>query len=179
MVRENKKGQSEIMGLAIIMFLIVLGLLLFLSFSIRQKSMSINTEYTYKQLPVLLNKVIFETETSEDDCFGEKIQTLLIKTGERSNLYCNGGMPAKQFTNNFITDVLNETLGAWNMEYRYSVYIGTDYHVCDKENYDSSSCLIYVTNSPNNCYLKDISTENYFFRLNSGGLLNIKLDLCR
>ena len=174
-----KKSQSEIMGLAVIMFLIVLGLLMFLSFSLKHKTNSINTEFTYKQLPVLLNKAIFETETTEEDCFGEKIQTLLIKSAERSSLLCANGEPAIEFSKNFISNILEDTLGTWNIEYRYFVYLGTDYGVCDDTTFDSNSCLMTLTNSEDNCYMKDISTENFFFRLNSGALLNIKLDLCR
>lgn len=180
-----RKGQSEIMGLAMVMILLAVGLLLFISFGLRNSDSSLSNEFTYKQLPVLLNKAIFETNTLESDCYGEKIQKLLIKAGEGNTLTCNNGVSSKEFAKDFITDALNQTLGAWFMEYRYTVYRGNDFSVCDPvpnggldSMADSSKCVLKIHNTDDYCFMKDINTENFFFRMNTGQLLNIKLDIC-
>lgn len=175
----SRKSQSEIMGLAMVMILLAVGLLLFVSFGLKGSESSLSNEFTNKQLPVLLNKAIFETDATEEDCYGESIQKLLIKAGEGNSLICNNGQSAKEFSEDFISDALNKTLNTWNIEYRYSVYRGQDFTVCGPgTNFDPRNCIINQTNSEDYCFLKDISTENFFFRMNTGQLLNIKLDIC-
>jgi hypothetical protein len=171
MKAKDKKTQSEILGLAMVVILITFGLLLFVMFGLRGDDEHISVEYSYKQLPVLLNNAILETHTSEADCYGEKIQKLLIKAGEGNTLVCKNGQDVKSFVRIKIKELLDLTLGEWNIDYRYTVYKGTDYK--DENNY-----VFNITNSPNNCYGQDIDTENFFFRMSNGQFLNIKLDLC-
>ncbi len=173
------KGQSEIMGLAVVMVLLSVGFLLYVSFNLKTDHVSSTVKYNYQQLPVLLNNAILDTHTKESDCYGEKIQKLLIKAGEGNSLICNDGTLAKEFSKDFISKILNETLAKWQMEYIYSVYTGEDFSVCNSlnPNYDTN-CVFVLTNSKNSCYKKDINTENFFFRMNNGRFINIKLDIC-
>lgn len=173
------RGQSEIMGLAMVVILIVLGLLLYVKFGIDTSGSSLTNEFTNKQLPVLLNKAIFETHATEEDCYGEKIQKILISSAEGKNLVCSNGQPFKVFAREFIENSLNQTLGEWQMEYIYSVYKGQDFSVCEPSSFNSNLCVMSITNSEDYCFMMDRYTENFFFRLNTGQLLNIKLDICR
>jgi hypothetical protein len=163
------KTQSEVIGLAIIMILIAFGLVIFISFSLRTKPQNVPSQYTYRQIPVLLNNAILETHTTEEDCYGEKIQKILISSADNSNLICKNNMKAEEFANKTISSFLNETLNKWGMYYQYTVYTGTDYR-------DPNNQIIFIKN--HNCINMNIDTENFFFRMADGRFLNIKLDLC-
>lgn len=163
------KSQSEIMGIAIVMVIVVFGLLIFISFNSNKTHIPISLEYTYKQIPVMLNNAILETHTTEDDCYGEKMQKILIKAGEGNTLVCKNGKRAKEFAEENIKKILNETLDLWGMDYRYTVYVGTDFS-------DEDSFVIFLNNS--DCRGMNIDTENFFFRMADGQFLNVKLDLC-
>jgi len=162
------KSQSEIMGIAIIMVILTFGLLVFISFGLNKTSTPISLEYTYKQIPTLLNNAILETHSSEADCHGEKIQRILINVAEGNDFMCNDKR-ASVFIEESINNFLEETLGTWRMNYRYTVYTGSDFR-------DTSKYVLFLNNS--NCIGMNVDTENFFFRLSDGRFLNIKLDLC-
>ncbi|MGM5483640.1 MAG: hypothetical protein ACQER9_01840 [Nanobdellota archaeon] len=161
------KSQSEIMGLLMVVVLISVGLLVFVSFSLKNiNEKDIVNEYTHKQLPVLLNDAILETHTKDSECYGEKIQALMVKAGEGNNFRCNNKY-VRPFLKDKVSYLLNKTLDKWGIKYRYFVYTGND---------PVNDNIIEIKNS--DCKGMDIDTEIFFFKLESGGFLNIKLDLC-
>lgn len=166
-----KKTQSEIIGLAMIVLILIFGLLIYISFSMKGDDEVLTKEFTYKQIPVLLNNAILETHTLENECHGEKMQKLIMKMAEGSSLTCNDGTLIEDFVDEKIEFFLNSTLDDWHMTYRYTIYTGTDYT-------DESTYVLFKTNSASECWNMDIHTENFFFRMSNGNLLNIKLDLC-
>lgn len=184
MKMKRKKGQSEIMGLAMIVVLITFGLLIFVAFSMRSESKNVATEFTFKQLPVLLNNAILETHVPEDECFGEKIQKLLIMSAEKSNIQCLTKQSTKEYSKEKITKILKDTLDQWNMEYIFTVYTGKDHKICQHDP-SSSKCVFDITNSLEKdgttkryCRNMNINAETFFLGLSDGRILYIKLDLC-
>lgn len=167
----GKIGQSEIIGLGIVVFLLTFGLLLYIIFGIQGGEESISAEFSRNQIPTILNNAILETHTTQEDCHGEKMQRLLIKTAEDTSFTCSNGQRVTAFTKTFIEDNLNKTLGDWNMEYRYLVYTGSNFK-------DNTTHIFMVTNTRDSCWGKDITTENFFFRTSNGEFLNVKLDIC-
>lgn len=166
------KSQSEAMGLALVMVIIVLGLLIYIRFSLMTADpLAYTTQYTYKQLPVILNDAMLQTHTNVSDCSGEKVQTILMRCGEGSSTFrCNGGVIPCTFAKNWINETLDNTLTSWNMDYRYTVYRGNDFR---------NNIVFSLTNTLDNCANQNIDTEIFFFRMSNGEMLNMKLDLCR
>ena len=168
--RTSTKSQSELIGLAIIVVLIVIGLLVVVSFSLRSTSTDYVILHQHQQLPVLLNDAILETHVGED-CYNEKMQHLIIRYAVGESFICENRQPIFEFINSSISTILENTLDSWFMTYRYTIYTGLDYR-------DEDERLFYFTNSENNCHLMSITTENFFFTMSTGEFINMKLDLC-
>lgn len=163
------KSQSEAMGLALIMIIIVLGLLIYIRFSLMtSEPQPYTTQFTFKQLPVLLNDAMLQTHTLDSHCYGERIQTILMRCGEGNTFTCSNNQDACTFARNWISNHLNKTLDQWNMEYQYTVYRGDDFR--------NNHVFPMITNA--DCSQMNIDTEIFFFRMSNGQLLNMKLDLC-
>lgn len=167
------KSQSELVGLAMVVVLIVLGLLVVVSFSLRSIDPDISIEYQHEQLPVLLNDAILEAHTSTDlsGCYGEQIKKLLLKVAQNENFVCNND-PVKDFLKTEIQSILDDTLHSWYITYRYTIYTGLDYTDSTKHLFD------VFTNSDDDCLNQNIKTENFFFSMTNGDFLNMKMDIC-
>ncbi len=71
-MNNNKKGQLEIFGLAIIMVLFMLGLLLFIKFS--DEKQEIAEDFLFKQLPTKILNTMKDTTT---DCKNQRVEILI------------------------------------------------------------------------------------------------------
>ena len=167
----TNKAQSELVGLAMVVLLIVIGLLIAVSFSLRATNTDYAVEYQHQQLPVLLNDAILESHTNLDECHGEQIKKLLLKVAQKEAFECNNGKKLNTFLEKDIEKILNSTLDQWYITYKYTIYTGLDYS-------DKSKQLFYFTNSDDNCLNQNIETENFFFSMSNGDFLNMKLDIC-
>lgn len=168
--RIMNKAQSELVGLAMVVLLIVIGLLIAVSFSLRATDVDYAVEYQHQQLPVLLNDAILESHVGTD-CYQEQMKKLLLKVAQRESFTCQNGQDVKDFLEGDIQVILSETLDSWFVTYRYTIYTGLDYTDITKQ-------LFYFTNSDNDCLNQNIETENFFFSMTNGDFLNMKLDIC-
>jgi hypothetical protein len=167
----TKKSQSEILGLAMVMVLIVIGLLMYVVFSLNSAKESITATQQHKQLPVILNDAMLFTDSAKADCYGERMQKLVIKVAQGDAFTCNyqGGTLVEDYVKIMFNMFLTETLDAWNIGYNYTVYTGNDFT-------DSSSYVMSLSNV--DCTYMNRDSENFFFRMSNGKLVNMKLDIC-
>jgi hypothetical protein len=175
----SKKSQSEILGFAMVMILVVVGLAIYVRFSLTQTEPDYVNVFTKNQLPLYLNNAILETNVPE--CYGEKISKLLIRCAEGKNFVCtqtpnlfgnatNVPTTACDASKLIITQALNITLNKNDFQYRYYVYTGNDY---------TKNNLFNVSNTRNFCSNMNIPHPGrLFFRTATNELLNAKLDIC-
>jgi hypothetical protein len=163
------KGQSEILGLAMVMVLLVIGLLMYVTFSLNAARDSITVTQQHEQLPVILNDAMLFTDSAPDDCYGERMQKLVIKVAQGDSFICADGRPVREFVRYRFDQFLTQTLTAWNIGYEYTIYTGNDFT-------DKSSYVMVLNNT--DCTFMDRASENFFFRMSNGELVNMKLDIC-
>ena len=113
---QYKKCQMEIMGLAVIVILVSLGILFVVQFTINKEPSNIKKTFTQTQLASNLLSSISRTTTS--DCSGNSINQLLKDCAENYNspntqLRCQNNQRSCDYLKETFNYIFNSTLLAW------------------------------------------------------------------
>jgi len=117
---KNKKSQTEIMGLAIVVILIILGLLFVVRFVMVKKPAEFKAEFTQSQLASNMLNTFLKSNTK--DCAGMSITELLQDCGQGQSVYCDNGQISCAYVKDAAADIFNKTLESWNLKYQFLVY---------------------------------------------------------
>jgi hypothetical protein len=102
----KKKGQMEIMGLAIVVVLLVLGMLFAVRFILFKEAPTYRKEYTETQLAANMLNTILNTNV-DIDCSNIAIGELLQDASKvNPDITCINGDPSDVYVNNSIHDLL-------------------------------------------------------------------------
>lgn len=170
-----KKAQMEIMGLAIIIILLMLGMIFLVKFMVLDEKRSIKADFSRKQVAQnFLNAMLI---TNVDVCNDATVSQIITECYEGgSNIQCgaNGGA-CDYLRNSLKSDFFTETLDKWHLAYRF--YIDLDKNPVDI-NFDG------ITQN-NECKETTIGTtydslENAQAKIGtlSGATILVNLDLC-
>jgi len=113
----NKKSQMEIMGLAIIMILIIMGVLFALRFVITKPSSEVGAEFRQTQLAANTLSAIKSTKTT---CRDTTISQLLQDCARGGSLNC-GGKNSCEFAEEVLGQIFAETFETWKKPYYFSI----------------------------------------------------------
>ncbi|MBR9706308.1 hypothetical protein GOV14_04685 [Candidatus Pacearchaeota archaeon] len=124
---KNKKGQMEIMGLAIVIMLLIVGMLFVVRFVITKEPEGYKKEFTQSQLASNMLNTLLKTNT---DCPDLTITELLQDCGHNPDnpaITCsNNGKKSCQFVEDTAKYIFNQTLDEWNINYHFTVYFEED-----------------------------------------------------
>ena len=158
-------AQMEIMGLAIIVILISLGLLFLIQFSLSKEPSHLKKTFTQTQLAAnLLSSML---RTTSQDCFGNSISELLKDCTENFNapttqLRCENNLKSCDYLQDTFKPLLDQTLGDWgNQSYQFEAKI------------PGQSILKF---SSGKCSGEKESKQNYL--QTNAGTLTITMDIC-
>lgn len=133
-----KKGQTEIIGLVIVVILITLGMLFIAQFSLKERSEK--KIFTRKGLAYSSMSAILRTTVAEGDCIGSyrpTMEEVLVDCAKYYSLdlsidslyQCQYPTQTNQrrhsciFFKDAVTDLLGKTLGSWNKHYEFRTWI--------------------------------------------------------
>lgn len=126
-----RKGQLEIMGLAIIIILFVLGIMFALSSLVKNQGTGFKQEFTQTQLTSNFGLSLMQTSTPRSTpgnltgCRDATLQDLMADCAENyifnGSITCDNGLPSCNYFDNAVTDILNETLVQWVVPYHITV----------------------------------------------------------
>lgn len=113
-----KKAQTEIMGLAIVVILIVLGATFVIRQIITKEPVDYKKEFTQAELASnMLNTLL---ETTAKDC-DYTITELLQNCGQSGSIECNNMGPC-QYVEETAKHIFSKTLEEWNIGYEFKAY---------------------------------------------------------
>ena len=117
------KSQSEIIGLALIVILVVFGFILAARFMLTDRPDDSKTNFVNKELASNTLNVILRTNTlckgaTVTDLYQDCVTSQRIKCGENNNV------PSCDFVNDVVDKILSNTLSQWNRQYLFNVYLG-------------------------------------------------------
>ena len=123
-----KKAQTEIIGLAIIVILLILGLTFVVKFIINKEPTEFRKEFTQSELATnMLNTFL---ETTSEDCSGFSMTELLQDCGQSGSIFCGPIKNKKScdYVEQEAGIIFGSTLGEWNVGYEFKVFkkVGDD-----------------------------------------------------
>ena len=124
----NRSGQTEMIGLVIIVILITVGILFMAQFALKESPTK--KIFTRKGLATSTMSAIMKTTVTEDCGVSSKfpqIEKELLEdcaankhfTEDYYTYHCRGYISSCDFLEVFIAERLNETLGRWNKRYEF------------------------------------------------------------
>ena len=116
----NKKGQIEIMGLAIIVILITLVMIFVIRFAVLNKPEDFKGSYTQTELAS--NMVNTFLKSTSRNCNGLSMTELLQDCAQIQGIYCEDAKPSCEYVLDTAREVFGSTLDAWNLAYEFKTY---------------------------------------------------------
>ena len=116
-----KKAQTEIMGLAIVVILVILGGTFAIRYILTRDPIDYKETFTQSELASNMLNTFLETDA---EC-GYKMAEILRKCSQGSGTKCDGKSYCDYFQN-AATAVFGETLEKWNMDYEFRVFHGNE-----------------------------------------------------
>ncbi len=160
----NKKAQFEMIGLAIVVILIVLGMFIAIRLKMIEPPTNTQKEYAQTQLASNFLNTLILTNT---DCGDRLMRELLIDCADTGAINCPDGKDSCKKADEIMDKILSQTLVKWQKKYLLTLRktenlkIGID----DK----SSDC---------NKNMERSMPGIYYYNLPQQGTLTVQLDLC-
>jgi len=122
----KKKSQIEIMGMAIVIILVALGILFVLRFVILKQPSELKKSFSQSQIASNTLNTLLKTTTV--GCKNTDITELLSDCAlyQGGGIFCDDGSTSCQFANKTIKKILNDTLAKWGNNYEFLAYTGPD-----------------------------------------------------
>lgn len=184
-IPRSRKAQTEMIGLVVIVILITLGMLFAAQFALKESPQK--KIFTRKGLSYSTMSTIMKTTVYEDNCKGDfkiKVNPQIGKdlledcagnfdyapTGY--SLYECRNQHSCVFLEEFITGLLNDTLGSWNKHYEFNAVL-----IQAAENEPTKLFDPPIT-AGGGCYKKERDSSGLFPIHTSAGLVQAELFLC-
>jgi len=170
--KSGKKAQMELLGVAVIVVFLALGIYLVVKFNITQPQSNTKASYTSSQLSSNMISSIITTTTA--NCTNKDMLDILIDCadyGPAGSIICNENNVGYQnksceYFNATMNQSLNNTLDEWGQSYIFNVTTTA-----------GSSIQQVWSKSMGNC-TGERKTSSYPFPTNVKGTMLIRLDMC-
>lgn len=168
-----KRGQMELMGLAMVIVLISIGVLFVVKFNVLKEPADTKKDYSYSEIASnTLSAMLLST--SGDGCKNINIRDLLIDCTdnpydennvndiEGGSIECNDGTESCFYAEYVINEILEKTLDEWGFNY----------------NLDVSTALDNTLNMSRGDCSGERKSSLFFFETAGQGTMFIRLDVC-
>ena len=121
----KKKSQTEILGLAIVVVIVLLGAFFVLNFLVFKEPSLYRKSFVSSELASSMLNVFLKTNAKE--CLRKPISELIGDCIQGSSICCSGcdtssEIDSCKFVESFANDIFAETLDKWNYKYEFLVY---------------------------------------------------------
>jgi len=160
----GKKSQMEIMGLAIIVVLLTLGILFVVQFVVVKEPSDIKKTFTRSQMAAnMLNSIL---RTNSKDCFGNTISQLLKDCAENYQnpplIFCEDNRDSCKYSNSTIEYIFNNTFVKWgNQSFYFSIFENPNHMILEQ----GAECF------------GERESKQSFIKTD-GGILTVRIDMC-
>jgi hypothetical protein len=115
-----RKAQMEILGLAIVVVLVLVGLVFAVRFIILKDDTSFRDPFLSSE--IASNTINTFLKTNSRDCNDLTMTELLQNCAQRTGIVCNNGESTCKYVNSTAFLILGQTLEEWNYEYEFLAY---------------------------------------------------------
>ncbi|MCF7861067.1 hypothetical protein K9M79_02390 [Candidatus Woesearchaeota archaeon] len=108
---KQKKSQMEVLGLAFVVILIMLGLFFIVILDANKEVSTQRTDFMFKQRASnMINSII---HSSTKDCNNNKIEDLMRDCANGGTVICDNGENSCEYVNSTLEYIFNQTLDIW------------------------------------------------------------------
>lgn len=116
-----KKAQMEILGLAIVVVLVILGMLFVIKFMSLQQPGDLRRPVVQSQTAA--SYITAYLKTTVPDCKGLAITDLLQDCAVGAGIQCGNGMDSCQMAEQVAGEIFSETFEVWQQPYYFVAYL--------------------------------------------------------
>ena len=110
----------EIMGLAIVVILLSLSMIFVVKFVVLKKPAEFKKAFTQTELASnMLNTFL---KTTSENCYGLSMTELLQDCAGSRTITCGTGDFSCKYVNDTASDIFDDTLVLWNIDYYFTIY---------------------------------------------------------
>lgn len=157
-----KKAQMEIIGLAIVVIIILIGVAIAVRFTVFKKPE--NTRAGFVSAELASNTINAFLETTAIDCKNAKMRDLIQECAEGTERVCSNGMGSCAFARSAADEIFTKTFRKWKTKYKFLAYA------------DVNSPFI---NLESDCIAQQERVSDTFFIPINGGTISVRLDICK
>lgn len=157
--RLSKKSQTEIIGLAIVIILIVLGMTFVIRFMIAKEPVDYKKQFT--QAEIASNTLNTFLKSASSDCNELTMTELLQDCVQSASIFCGNEKVSCEYVNETASYIFENTLETWNLNYEFKTFQQEDNPIFTL----GSTCL------------EDKKSKTFPVPTSSGTLF-VKLDVC-
>ena len=123
--RISKKSQMEIMGLAIVVIIIVIGFSFMIRFLANKKPTEYKEDFSKSELVSnIINTILKTTATTTGNCKGMSFSDLLARCSEISSIECDSTLTdVCEFTKTNMETILQNTIGENKLKLDYYLVV--------------------------------------------------------
>ncbi|MFC1728426.1 hypothetical protein ACFLZ7_03110 [Nanoarchaeota archaeon] len=125
----KRKAQMEMMGLAIVVILLALGMFLLVRFMVLDEPTEVKKVFTAKELATNMISTTLKTDAGCKNMF---IKDIIIDHAEYEAIDCNG-MNATEYLSYSLGSIFNQTLTKWGRQYRFEIKFPQGRKLCIPE----------------------------------------------
>ena len=157
-----KKSQMEIMGLAIVVIIVLIGMAIAVRFIVFKKPDSARAGFVSAELASKTINTFLETSAA--DCSKAKMRELIQDCAQGTERICGNGKGSCEFVREAADEIFTKTFKEWKTKYKFLVYIDANSPFVDLE----SECT----------YQQEKVSETFFVPV-TAAIVSVKLDICK
>ncbi len=157
-----RKGQMEIIGLAIVIVIILIGTVIALRFLVFKKPESTRASFVSAELAS--NTINTFLETTAVECSKVKMEELIQDCAQGTERICSNEKGACEFLRDAADEIFTKTFKKWKTKYKFLVYVNSEYPFVDLES---------------GCTEQQEKISETFFVPVTAATVSVKLDICK
>ncbi len=115
-----KKGQTEIIGLAIVVILLIIGMTFVIRFMVSKDPIDYKKQFT--QAEIASNMINTFLKLTSKDCNSLSMTELFQDCGHSKSIICQNGKSSCDYVEETAESIFVETFDVWNINYEFKAF---------------------------------------------------------
>lgn len=120
-MNQKKKAQTEIIGLAIVVILLIIGMTFVIRFMISNEPVDYKKQFT--QAEIASNMLNTFLKSNSKDCNGLTMTELLQDCAQAKSIFCENGKVSCDYVKEAAGSIFGQTLEQWKADYELKVFL--------------------------------------------------------
>ena len=116
-----KKAQTEIIGLAIVVVLLIIGMTFVIRFMLSKEPVDYKKQFT--QAEIASNMINTFLKSNSKDCNQLTMTELLQDCSQTKSIFCENGKVSCNYVKETAALIFDQTLEQWSVEYEFKAFL--------------------------------------------------------